>query len=328
MNNIRRIMAIVIKEYQHIKRDPVSLRIPLLMPIIWILVLFPAFILTPTNLELKINDKMPPEIINKIEENENIIITDDSNNELTYEENTIVLKLDDSDYLNTKALSYEVGKTLNTGNKIQFENMYDIDDNTNIFIIPALIGLVLQNIVIFLSALSLVKEKESGTSHHLLHGPVKYFEIVIGKIIPYFIIGIVDMIILLSISVTIFEINFVNLPLFFFICLLFILSCLSMGILISTISKNQMQALLYTIFLLLPSVLISGMIFPIESMPNFLQTLSKLMPLTHFNLAAREIVIKSSSISDISIQIVSLLMITFVTISLSIYLLNKNKYNE
>lgn len=230
--------------------------------------------------------------------------------------------------MNARALEAAVKKSLMSTDteKITTKYTYHVMENTNLFVIPGLIGLVLQNIITFLTSISIVKEKEKGTYNQLLFSPVSFTELVIGKVIPYFLIGMFDLLLLSILSTFFFDVDVLARIIPYTIAgALFILSSLMLGILISAIAKNQMQALLYTVFILLPSILLSDFVFPVTSMPAILIWISKVMPLTHFNHLSREIIIKGTSILNLGYPILALSTITCGSLLISIAFLHRNR---
>lgn len=167
-----------------------------------------------------------------------------------------------------------------------------------IFNVPGVVGLILQNITIILTALAMVREKELGTIEQLVMTPVTALELILGKLIPYIIIGFYDFTIVLVLSYWIFGITVAG-SLLELVALgtIFLIGALAMGMLISTIARNQAQAIQGTLAFLLPSVLLSGFMFPRESMPLFIQWLSALFPITHFLVILRGIIVKGVDIT-------------------------------
>jgi ABC-2 type transport system permease protein len=149
-----------------------------------------------------------------------------------------------------------------------------------------------------MTSIAITREKELGTMEVLLVSPLRPFIIIIGKVTPYIAIALINALTILAISITIFELPFQgNFLLFLGEVLLFILTALSLGILISTIAKTQQIALMISLAgLLMPTVLLSGFIFPIENMPVVLQYISKFIPATWFLIILKNIMLKGLGI--------------------------------
>ncbi len=161
------------------------------------------------------------------------------------------------------------------------------------FTIPALVGLILQNVTLALTAFALVREKERSTIEQLIVTPIRSSELIVGKLIPYIVIGYAGFLFALAICMFWFGIPVAgSLPLLLVLGFLFVFCSLAMGMLISTFSRTQLQAMLGMILILLPSILLSGFIFPREAMPPFIAALGYGIPLTYFLQILRGIVLK------------------------------------
>lgn len=165
------------------------------------------------------------------------------------------------------------------------------------FTIPALVGLILQNITLMLTAFALVREKERSTIEQLIVTPIRSFELIMGKLVPYIAIGYMGFLFALSICMFWFGIPVAgSLSLLLLIGFLFVLCSLAMGMLISTFARTQLQAMMAMVFVLLPSILLSGFIFPREAMPPFIAAVGYAIPLTYFLEILRGIVLKGVGI--------------------------------
>ncbi len=161
------------------------------------------------------------------------------------------------------------------------------------FTIPGLIGLIMQNITVLLTAFTLVREREKGTLEQLIVTPVKAAELIIGKMIPYILIGTIDFLIALFFGTYWFKVPIEgNVILLIFLGIGFVICALAIGMLISTIASNQLQAMQMTLLILLPSVILSGFIFPREAMPVPIAFIGYMVPLTYFINILRGIILK------------------------------------
>ncbi len=167
--------------------------------------------------------------------------------------------------------------------------------------VPGLIAVILMLISAMMTALTIAREKESGTMEILLASPIKPIQIIAGKVMPYLLISFINICVILLLGVLVFGVPIKgSLLLFLFECTLFILVALSLGILISTVVKTQMTAMMMSGFgLMLPTLLLSGFIFPIKNMPVVLQVVSAAMPPRWFIAMARDIMIKGSTFADV-----------------------------
>jgi ABC-2 type transport system permease protein len=183
------------------------------------------------------------------------------------------------------------------------------------FNIPGVIGLILQNITVILTAFAMVRERERGTIEQLIMTPVTPAELIAGKLIPYILIGFCDLILVLVLGYLIFGVG-VNgsVALLILFGTVFLICALAMGMLISTVAKTQLQAMQASIGLILPSVLLSGFIFPREAMPKAIYYLSNLLPLTYFLEILRGIMVKGVGAEFLMKNIVSLICLTVLIV--------------
>lgn len=165
------------------------------------------------------------------------------------------------------------------------------------FTIPALVGLILQNVTLMLTAFALVREKERSTIEQLIVTPIRSAELILGKLVPYVFVGYAGFLFALAICVFWFGIPVVgSVGLLLLLGFLFVICSLAMGMLISTFARTQLQAMMAMVVVLLPSILLSGFIFPREAMPLLIQWLGYAIPLTYFLEIVRGIVLKGVGI--------------------------------
>lgn len=202
--------------------------------------------------------------------------------------------------------------------QVQTRVWYNPDMASTVFMIPGLIGLVIQLQATLLTASAIVRERERGTIEQLIVTPIRPFELILGKILPYALVAIAIMIEVLLIGTFWFRVPIVgSVALLLAISCLFIVTTLGIGLLISTIANTQQEAFLLTFLTLLPSVFLSGFIYPIAAMPAFLQAVSRLIPLTYFLVVVRGIVIKGVGFSSLLPQVFALTIFGTVLIVLA-----------
>lgn len=193
------------------------------------------------------------------------------------------------------------------------------------FNIPGLIGLVLQNITVMLTAFSLVRERERGTLEQLIVTPIKSRELILGKLLPYVFIAFFDVVLVLSVGVFWFKVPVKGSILLLLVqSIAFLLVALGLGLLISTVSKTQLQAMQMTVLLILPSVLLSGFIFPREAMPVPIRILSLFIPMTYFLEILRGIILKGIGLEYLWRNLVILLIFGIVSLAISAASFKKN----
>ncbi len=210
-------------------------------------------------------------------------------------------------------------KVLRSPVEIRPRMLFNPDVRTTNFMLPGLVGFMAQTITLFLTVNAIVREREAGTLEQLLVTPVRPLGLMIGKIIPYGVIGFIGTNLLLASMYLIFKVPINGSLLLLEACILiFVFVALSIGILISTAATNQAQAMHFAAFILIPSVLLSGFIFPRESMPPLLNWLGYLIPLTYFLQIQRGIVLRGAGFLDLWQWILPLLIFGFALIFFSV----------
>ena len=186
-------------------------------------------------------------------------------------------------------------------------------------IVPALLGVILTMTMVMVTSIALTRETERGTMETLLATPLKPLEIMIGKTTPYIAVGAIQTTIVLIFAAFLFRIPFTGSPIAFLIAgMAFIITNLMLGYLISTVARTQMQAMQMTFFIFLPSILLSGFLFPFRAMPDWAQAIGECLPITHFLRIVREVILKGADVPDILSDLWSLLTILLVLSALAL----------
>lgn len=368
--NIQRFLAIMKKEFIQVARDKFSLRLPIVMPIMMLILFGYAVKPEVDNIPMAVFDQSKTqesrEYIDKFKASSYFIPKYNvfSESQLVHLIESGVVKsglIIPADY----AKSLKQNKTpqtqlvidgsdpttartaLNSGilvsqmyslsqkQKVLLKKGADMEANTpgvelstrvwynpnlksTIFNIPGLIGLILQNITIMLTAFALVREKERSTIEQLIVTPIKSTELILGKMIPYILIGYFGFLVTFILGTWWFEVPVSgSIPLLLLLGLLFVIVALAMGMLISTLVQNQLQAMQVTLLILLPSILLSGFIFPRESMPWVISAISYLIPLTYFLEIARGIILKGVGMEYLWPNVLALLGFMVVLLSIA-----------
>lgn len=214
------------------------------------------------------------------------------------------------------------GKFMNSAQLIQPEvrMLYNPALESHFMFIPGLITLIMILICALMTSITLTREKEFGTMEVLLVSPLKPYQIIMGKVVPYFLLSFIDVLIILLLSYFVFGMGVKgSLPLLLAELMLYILMSLSLGILISSKVKNMQQAIFITLVGgMLPTVLLSGFIFPIESMPDIYGWISSVFPPRYFIVIIKNIMIKGTGFGHIWKETLILLMFTMLFIVISI----------
>jgi ABC-2 type transport system permease protein len=204
------------------------------------------------------------------------------------------------------------GKKISFGSVIspEIRVWYNPELKTRNFMVPGIVGLLLSLITLILTSLAVVKEKEIGTMEQLIVTPLKPYQIIIGKLVPFVVLSFAAVIMILTSMWFIFGIAVKGDLWFLFLSsFLYILSTLGLGLFVSTISKTQQQAMMISIFaVMMPMIFLSGFAFPIENMPPVIQTISYIIPLRYFNEIIRGVILKGLGFSDLWFNALLLLL--------------------
>jgi ABC-2 type transport system permease protein len=189
---------------------------------------------------------------------------------------------------------------------------------TAFHIVPGLLGVVLTMTMVVITSIAITREFERGTMEMLLATPIKPLEVIIGKILPYIGVGYVQVFLILTLSKILFGLPIQgSLLLLLVICLPFIVANLAVGLSFSTLATNQLQAMQSAMFFFLPSILLSGFMFPIDGMPIWAQWIGNILPLTHFLVIVRGIVLKGDGFWDLYPALLKIIFFTLLIILIS-----------
>ena len=190
---------------------------------------------------------------------------------------------------------------------------YNPEGKTSTNIVPGLLAIILSMTMVMITAVAIVKETERGTMEMLIATPVRPLEVMLGKILPYVFVGYVQTLVFIIAARLVFDVPFEGSILAFFIGFnLFIVVNLALGFLISTAARNQMQAMQLSFFTILPSILLSGFMFPFAGMPGWAQFIGTAVPATHFLRIVRKVMLKGGEVSDITGEMIALGIILVV----------------
>lgn len=192
---------------------------------------------------------------------------------------------------------------------------YNPDLRTAVYVVPGLIGVILTMTMVMLTAMAIARERERGTLEQLIVSPLRSVELMVGKILPYVVIGYVQMAVVLALGRVVFNVPISgSMPLLFGLTFFFIAANLALGLFFSTLARTQQQAMQMSFFYLLPNILLSGFMFPFEGMPLPAQWLGRLLPLTHYLRIVRGLVLKGSGFGDVVSEVawLSAILVTLV----------------
>jgi len=205
---------------------------------------------------------------------------------------------------------------------VRVHRRYNPEGVTAYNIVPGLIGTILTMTMVLMTGLAMTRERERGTFENLLSTPALPIEVMTGKIVPYILIGLIQVTLIIIAALLLFEVPMQGNPLLlYFVVLLFIAANLTLGITFSSIARNQLQAMQMTFFFFLPSILLSGFMFPFRGMPEWAQWIGSLLPLTHFLVLVRGIMLKGNVLGDLWPQLwpIAAFMLVVIAIGLAFY---------
>lgn len=184
--------------------------------------------------------------------------------------------------------------------EVRLHSLYNPEGITQYNIVPGLVGVILSLTLVLMTGLAITRERERGTMENLLAMPVTPLEVMTGKLVPYIFIGLIQMTIILLAAQVMFHVPFEGSVLTFYCAsLLFVAATLTVGIALSSLAQNQLQAMQLTMFYFLPNILLSGFMFPFQGMPGWARFLGEALPLTHFNRLVRGILLKGNGWPDL-----------------------------
>ena len=203
--------------------------------------------------------------------------------------------------------------------EIRIHARYNPAAVTQLNIVPGLVGTILTMTMLIFTALSVTREIERGTMESLLSMPITPVEIMLGKIVPYIMVGFVQAALIIGIGVTLFGVPIVgNLGVLAALSTLFIATNLSIGYTFSTVAQNQLQAMQMTIMFFLPNILLSGFLFPFAGMPVWARYIGEALPLTHYLRIVRSIMLKGSSVGDLRYDAVALFVLMLIAMTIAV----------
>lgn len=195
---------------------------------------------------------------------------------------------------------------------------YNLNLDSENYNVPGLIAVLLTLVSIFLSSMGLVREKELGTLEQLMVTPIKTWQLILGKVLPFLLLGFIELSVMLTVAFVVFDLQAAgSIPLLFLLAALYLMSTLGLGIFISTLAQTQQQAMFIAWFFMIFLIFMSGWLFPIENMPAFVQKLTYVDPLRYFVVILREIFLKGSSLKFLVNQVLSLIAFAVVILTLS-----------
>lgn len=203
--------------------------------------------------------------------------------------------------------------------EVVVHRLYNPEGITQYNIVPGLLGVILQLTMVMMTSMALTRETERGTMENLLSMPASPLEIMLGKVLPFLVVGAVQVAVVLVAAKTLFGVPFVgSLTLLLVSILIFVLALVLLGYAFSTLARTQMQAMQLTFFFFLPSLLLSGFMFPYRGMPLWAQTLGEIFPLTHFLRIIRAVMLKGADLQGVAAPLGALVIFVAVFMLLAL----------
>lgn len=203
--------------------------------------------------------------------------------------------------------------------KVVVHQLYNPEGITQYNIVPGLLGVILQLTMVMMTSMALTRETERGTMENLLAMPASPLEIMLGKVLPFLVVGGVQVVVVLVAAKSLFGVPFVgSLWLLLISILIFVLALVLLGYAFSTLARTQMQAMQLTFFFFLPSLLLSGFMFPFRGMPGWAQTLGEIFPLTHFLRIIRAVMLKGADLQGVATPLAALMVFVAVYMLLAL----------
>lgn len=227
-------------------------------------------------------------------------------------------------YYNIELSSSRIGEGAYVPFEVRTRAWYNPDMVTSNFMVPGIIGVMMLMVTMMLTAMAVVRERERGTMEQLLVSPVKRLELLLGKIVPYLLLGYVDISIAILIGRYLFDVPIAgSLWLLYALTFIFFLSTLGLGLLISTLAKTQQQAMQMSFFIFLPSILLSGFMFPVAAMPKWIQLFSWFIPLTYYLEISRGIIIKGIGMEHLWLPTLILAIMGIIIMGLATFRMSR-----
>ena len=203
--------------------------------------------------------------------------------------------------------------------RIEVRTLYNPEKRTAVQIVPALIGVILSMTMVLFTSGAIVRERERGNLELLIATPLGGLELMVGKLLPYVGIGLIQTTIILIVGSLLFNVPVVGSFLDLYVAaLLFIAASLGLGLFVSTLAQTQFQAFQLAFVTMLPSILLSGFMFPFEGMPRVVQWIAEILPLTHFNVIIRGVMLRGAELPELWPQVVKLVLFIAVMLLIAV----------
>lgn len=321
-------LAMVIKEVRQVRRDRRTLAMMIVMPIMLLVVFGYAASFDVTTIKAAFPEGVPdgaslPEVLEPVDSTRTdpteILRHGDADVVVTSDGRGLVATIDGAQLFTARAAVQIFTAAAAQGVPVSTNVVFNPELDTSAVLVPGLAGLVLLFVGSLVTSLGVVRERQAGTLEQLAVMPLQPRDVFVGKIAPYFVVAAVDMVIVLIVGWLLFDVPFAgSIWLLALGAVLFLFVTLGAGVLISTVSENQGQAIQLAIMTLLPQVLLSGLIFPLESMAAGVRWIGYLLPLTYFNQIARGVMLRDAPFEAIALPLGLLTVLGLVVFGLAV----------
>jgi len=339
--------AIFLKEFQELRRDRLTLGMLVVMPLLLLVIFGYAANFTVETLRVTVVGAQAEQIEDLIDDNDelsdhlDVVSTDVDGDAADAQEalvdraaNVAIYAEDDTSFTvyidGSNLFAAQSAQVVFTqlsaqlaqnpqGPQLDIDILFNPDLKTSWVMVPAIIGLILTFIGTIITSIGLVREREAGTFEQLAVMPLKATSVILGKISPYFLLASLDMVLITVLGIWLFGVPFVGSVWIFAVgAALFLFAVLGMGVLISTVAKTSGQAIQGAMMLLLPQILLSGMIFPLDAMAAGVRWIGYLLPLTYFTMVSQGVMLRGAGWDSLWLPLTILLVMAIVLFGLAV----------
>lgn len=328
-------LAMISKEFRQMRRDRRTVAMMVMMPVVLLLVFGYAASFDVADIPTAVLGSGASTVADQLPDLFSVEITDETGDLTTGEallrdgEATVALVrtdgaltalIDGSELFSARAAGEAIGRASSIiPGGVDVQVLFNPELDTSAVLVPGLGGLILIFVGTLLTSLGVVRERQAGTLEQLAVMPFKARDVVLGKISPYFLVAAIDLLVVLVVGILLFDVPFNgSIWVLALGSILFLLVTLGVGVLISTVSENQGQAIQLALMTLLPQVLLSGIIFPLSSMAPGVRWIGYVLPLTYFNQIAKGVMVRGAGLSAVAQPMVLLAVLGAVVFTLAI----------
>lgn len=324
--------AMILKELRQVRRDRRTLVMMIAMPILLLVVFGYAARFDVSEIRVvpigtpasTLAQRLPPPFaVGDVSDDDpvEVLRRGDADVAIGVVSGDVTAWIDGTNLFTAQATTQAIARVASAGGPdIAVEVLFNPDLATSAVLVPGLGGLILIFIGSLVTSLGVVRERQAGTLEQLAVMPLRARDVFIGKVAPYFLVATLDLLAVLAVGIWVFDVPFIGNPAWLALgSLLFLFTTLGVGVLISTVSENQGQAIQLALMTVLPQVLLSGLIFPLSSMAAGVRWIGYLLPLTWFNMLARGVMLKDAPLEALALSLGILAAMAVVVSALAVW---------